>query len=207
MSKIKDNQTEFIIKEAANLFMERSIEEVTMVDIARSLGIGEATLYRYFGKKQTIVIKAATYIWEMQNEFFRGYIKSNINTTKTGFETLKITFGAFKEIYNFNNQYFKFLYEFDNYVKKEALNDLNDYDFVVRESKAFFDEAVLKGLSDGSIKKINYEEYYYTSTHALLSLCEKMTVNEKIIESDDLVNGYTQVVMLIDILLDYIKGE
>ena len=59
MSKIKDAQMNVILDEATKLFFEKSITNVTMSDIASEIGVGEATLYRYFGKKQNLVIKVA----------------------------------------------------------------------------------------------------------------------------------------------------
>ena len=59
MSKIKDAQMNVILDEATKLFFEKSITSVTMSDIASEIGVGEATLYRYFGKKQNLVIKVA----------------------------------------------------------------------------------------------------------------------------------------------------
>ena len=58
MNKIKDNTMNFIIEEALSLFMKKSITGVTMSDIAKEVEIGDATLYRYFKKKQNIVISA-----------------------------------------------------------------------------------------------------------------------------------------------------
>ena len=59
MSKLKENTLNFIVLEAKKLFLSSSINDVKMKDIALSVGIGEATLYRYFEAKENIVMQVA----------------------------------------------------------------------------------------------------------------------------------------------------
>ena len=57
---ITDAKTNFILDEALALFLERSVGEVTVRDIAVRAGVGEATIYRYFSTKHNLVCAAAT---------------------------------------------------------------------------------------------------------------------------------------------------
>lgn len=57
MNKIKDGKIDLIVKEAVPLFLEKSISDISMNEIAKFVGVGEATLYRYFQKKQNLVIQ------------------------------------------------------------------------------------------------------------------------------------------------------
>ena len=84
MTLLKKARYETIIKEAKNLFLERGIDAVTMADLASHLSIGEASLYRYFGKKQTLMIKAGIVIWE---EVYEMLEKRPLETT--GYENIK----------------------------------------------------------------------------------------------------------------------
>ena len=52
MNKIKDGKIDLIVKEAVPLFLEKSISDISMNEIAKFVGVGEASLYRYFQKKQ-----------------------------------------------------------------------------------------------------------------------------------------------------------
>ena len=53
---IRDVKLEFILNTATELFMTRSIGDVTIKDIADAAGVGEATVYRYFKTKNNIVV-------------------------------------------------------------------------------------------------------------------------------------------------------
>ena len=48
---LKDVKMNFLVDIATDLFICRSIQDVTIKDIAVSAQVGEATIYRYFGKK------------------------------------------------------------------------------------------------------------------------------------------------------------
>lgn len=50
-TKLKDAENRFIIETATRMFLGSSIDKVTMADIAREVGIGEATLYRRYSTK------------------------------------------------------------------------------------------------------------------------------------------------------------
>jgi AcrR family transcriptional regulator len=45
-----------ILREATRLFAERGYHDVRLIDIARALGIGKATIYRYFPSKQALFV-------------------------------------------------------------------------------------------------------------------------------------------------------
>ena len=71
---LKDVKVNFLVDVATELFVERSISEVTMKDIASAAEIGEATLFRYFGKKQAIVAMSVMKLQGIVNE---RYFKLN----------------------------------------------------------------------------------------------------------------------------------
>lgn len=50
---LKDAKIKYIIDRATELFLQRSVGEVTVKDISDAVGVGEATVYRYFGKSKT----------------------------------------------------------------------------------------------------------------------------------------------------------
>jgi len=46
-----------ILEHATSLFAQRGFHGVRLIDVARSLGIGKATLYRYFTSKQALFVE------------------------------------------------------------------------------------------------------------------------------------------------------
>lgn len=206
MSKAKENRINAVIKKASELFIEKSIEEVRVVDIANSLNIGEASIYRYFGKKENLVYKVAIYLWnEVKTKYFDYQL---IYKESSGLEQVKQFFNCFIDIYSNNQSFFIFINDFDNHIidKNIAMDDINEYEKELLTIKDIFDNIWNIGVNDKSIKaNINKEEIYFTYTHALLSICSKLS-KRAILHSDSLVSSIKQITLLIDVFIDYIKG-
>lgn len=87
MEKIKGERAgkiarrKIFLEKGFALFSERSIEAVTLQDVADASGHGIATLYRYFNSKPHFLVKIAEWKWA---EFFRENRKRRPNADFTG---------------------------------------------------------------------------------------------------------------------------
>ena len=52
-----------VMEKSYELFSEKSIEKVTIAEIARASGYGDMTVYRYFPTKPMLVVAVATWKW------------------------------------------------------------------------------------------------------------------------------------------------
>ena len=59
-----------ILEEAYRLFSEKSIEGVTMPEVAEASGVGRATVYRYYPTKLDLVVAIGTRTWD---EYIRSH--------------------------------------------------------------------------------------------------------------------------------------
>ena len=57
-----DALRERIVRAATALFAERGYEAVRLLDVARALGIGKATIYRYFDGKQALFVDCVEHV-------------------------------------------------------------------------------------------------------------------------------------------------
>lgn len=202
MNRIKDNTMNFIIDEATNLFLEKSIVSVTMSDIAKQVGVGEATLYRYFQKKQNIVMQASV---KLSKSVAADYFTPAENVN--GFESLKAFFSAYENVFTQHPQYFKFINELDAYIITEMVTEKSDYESSVNLYKEMFDKAYAKGLEDKSVKAVaDVEGFYYSTTHALLNLC-KFLSTKQVLNHDDIIDRNKEIRILVDVILASVKGE
>jgi len=202
MNRIKDNTMNFIVEEATKLFLDKSIVSVTMSDIAKRVGIGEATLYRYFQKKQNIVMQASV---KLSKSVVETYF--NLNTDTSGFTQLTSFYKAYEDIFSNHPDYFKFINELDAYIITENVSDKSEYETNINVYKEIFENAYKKGLSDNSVKKIeDISTFYYSTTHALLNLCKFLSTKQAIEQSKD-VKSSDEIKTLISIILAALKGE
>lgn len=201
MNKLKEAQMSFIVDEATKLFFAHRINEVTMGDIAKDLGIGEATLYRYFGKKANIVLMAAEKLsTRVVTEFFQT------EDSKSGYERVSDFYNSYLYIFNKDKGYYSFINQFDAYILTEKDMDLKQYGESVDSYKRIFISAFEDGLKDGSIKfDGDVELFYRSSTLALLSLCKKLATEDELIEEDKKYDAVSEIKALIEVFLYRIK--
>ena len=194
---LKEVKVNFIVDIAIDLFMCRSVSEVTIRDIAISAQVGEATIYRYFGNKQNLVMQAAMKLQSIVSEgFFR------LEKGKNGYEKLALFYESYYDIYLKHPNFYKFLNEFDAYIANEKSDDMNPYENAIDQYKAYYMEAYELGLKDGSVKKQNdIELFYFSTTHALLELCKKLAFKKAVLEQDKGEGKEKEIQCLIDIIL------
>ena len=197
---LKDAKVNFLVDMATDLFMSRSIQEVTIRDIAISAQVGEATIYRYFGKKQELVVQAAM---KLQSIVSSGYFK--LDDKSNGYQKLEAFYLSYLNIFDQHRNFYKFLSEFDAYMSTENKDVLNPYEDAIDQYKSAFMKAYEQGLKDGSIKEQeNIDLFYFSTTHAILELCKKLAL-KAVLNQDLAIEKLGEVRCLINIVLNELK--
>ena len=197
----KDLKASYIVDVATKLFLEHSIVDVTIKDIAEEAGIGEATIYRYFQKKQNIVLAS---VLKLKEKVLKGYF--DLSKGKTGFEKVEIFYHSYLNVFKDSPEYFHFINDFDAYMTAEAGVSLDEYEKEIDSFKINYLEAYELGLQDGSIRKVDdIEIVYFSTTHALLELCKKMAVSKALLKQDNSSKKAAELEYLIKIILDSLK--
>ena len=197
---LKDAKVNFLVDMATDLFMSRSIQEVTIRDIAISAQVGEATIYRYFGKKQELVVQAAM---KLQGIVSKDYFR--LDEKLNGFQKLEAFYLSYLNIFDNHRDFYKFLSEFDSYMSVENKDVLNPYENAIDQYKSAFMNAYKQGLKDGSVKEQeNIELFYFSTTHSILELCKKLAL-KAVLNQDLAIEKLGEVKCLINIVLDTLK--
>ena len=194
---LRDVKVNFLIDVATDLFMQRSIQEVTIKDIALKAQVGEATIYRYFGKKQAIVAQSAM---KLQTIVSKDYFQ--LQDKKNGYAKLEEFYKSYLRIFKNHSNFYKFLNEFDIYMSEERNDVLSPYETAIDQFRAAYMSAYQEGLKDGSIKKqSDIETFYFSTTHALLELCKKLAFRKAVLNQDNNIQKEDEIKCLIDIIL------
>ena len=201
--KLKDVKRKFFVDTAIKLFLLESIEKVTIKDIANEAGVGEMTIYRYFGKKTNIVADA---VMQLQEVVFTNYF--DIDNSKTGYEMLEMFYHTFLNVFNHRPEFFKFIKEFDIFMMNEDSNTLQEYEDELNKFKNVYVASYQKGVKDGSIKSVkDLDLFYFTSTHALIELCKKLSYSKGVLPQDEKIEKTKEITCLIDTFLHYVKNS
>lgn len=198
---LKDLKTNFLVDVATELFMSRSIGEVTIKDIAVAAQVGEATIYRYFGNKLNVVIQSALSIQKVvSQEFFK------LEKGKTGYDKLVLFYQSYYAIFAKYPHYYKFLDEFDSYMSNEHKSIIT-YESVIDSYKVIYMEAYELGLKDGSIKEQkDILLFYLATTHALLELSKKLASLKAVLSQDKHLEKKGEIQCLIDTITNSLKN-
>ena len=201
--KLKDVKKNFLVTTAIKLFLSNSIEKVTIKDIAEEAGVGEMTIYRYFGKKTNIVAEA---VMELQEVIYRDYFK--VNQYNTGYEMLESFYQTFLSVFKQRPDFFKFIREFDIYMMNEDSAFLQDYQDELTKFKNIYVSSYEIGIKDGSVKEMkDLDTFYFTSTHALIELCKKLSYAKGLLPQDERIEKSKEIKCLIDVFLTQFKNS
>ncbi len=201
-------RAESAVYSAAQLFLQRRIEDVKMTDIAQASGIGVASLYRWFGTKETLVIYAGALLWRDLGALFENIHTDPSFREKTGYAQIEALFGAYRVLFRKHADFIRFIADFDDYALRAPLNAqaLAEYEKSILNFYPHFLRAFQKGLADGSIRKdADPQLFYDTVNHAMMALSQKLLRGE--ILGQDRFGGSDEPDLLLTIALSWLAAE
>ncbi|MDV3427503.1 MAG: TetR/AcrR family transcriptional regulator [Bacillota bacterium] len=200
---------ENILEEALNEFCRKGIENTTIADVAKASEVGVASMYRYFSTKSDLVIGCASLFWEKEERIFTPALMTEEYKMLKGIEQIRVILQVFIKVFEQYGDFLKFIYEFDTYIRKEKIdpNGLMEYEKRIINIKPIFAQALEKGQKDHTINlKYNIDETYFTITHLLLSLSQKLAIYGDILEMDKAVEPKKQIEIAVDLLINSLKS-
>lgn len=193
---LKDAKSDYIIKVAKDLFLEKGINNVTIKDVALKAEMGEVTIYRYFSKKENLVVQAAI---ALEKEVFSKYFSVDHNLS--GYVQIERFYNSFLDVFNNMRNYFRFVHDFDSLIVANHLR-VEEYEKNIYNYYQVFMEAYNKGLEDGSVRKLNEPNLFYMATsHSILSLCVKMASDDVLVQ-DHNIDKTKEICVLILIIMN-----
>ncbi len=200
---LKEVKRQYLVNTAIDLFMSRSINEVTIKDIANQAGVGEATIYRYFGKKENIVLEAVLQLQKIVND---NYFQ--LDKGKTGYEKMELFYNSYLDVFNDRPLFYKFIKEFDAFMNSEDPTALHEYGQELEKYQADFINAYQLGLQDKTLKpQKDIELFYFATTHAMMELCKKLAIGQIVVEQDIYSDRVNEIKYLINIILHSLKNS
>ncbi len=203
---IKNLREDSIVYVAAELFLQEGIEKVKMTDVAERAEVGVASLYRYFGTKDGLVIRAGALLWRDLHTLFRGVYEAEDFAACAGIERIARLFGVYRTLYLEQPAFIRFVGDFDDFVirSRPGAEALHEYEASVLNFYPVFLEAYEAGIADGTVRPIADPRLYYDSVcHAVMSLTQKMLRGE-ILATDGFQNS-SELDLLLDMAERYLR--
>ncbi|MEK4630229.1 TetR/AcrR family transcriptional regulator [Solibacillus sp. FSL R7-0682] len=147
---VKQVKRQKMLVAAKHLFTENGFERTSMQKVADEAGVGVATLFRYFPKKEQLIIELVIEVIEGMLPHFEDINESNRN----GYEKMEAILDSYIDyIFTANRQAVTLLENFEYYVTYNPIEDelINTIRSTYIRIGRCVNEAINQGIEDGSI--------------------------------------------------------
>lgn len=195
-----------ILNAAKVLFEEKGIDNTTMQDIANEAGLGVATVFRLFSKKEKIVVAVAA---EGLKEILAVFQKAAA-LDLSALDKIEVLMNNFiDQLKNKEGDYIGILEDFDTYSSRlhEPIEDIEQFKQVYKKISGTFSSIVEEGKKDGSIRKdINIDASLITLINTFAVFAKKLTIQKSVFFIELDIEPEIQLEVLRQIIIDYLKA-
>lgn len=202
----KQVQTDKIIEAAKELFIEHGLNDVQMKDIAARSGAGVATVFRYFPKKDELIVEVAIQSLDAVETEFRRIVSMK----SSAFERLKLLLDTLldaQKVDHYKSARFREAFESYASFSTEPLPGIDRYLSRQREIVDLLGPLIEDGAKDGSINgAIPIKPLIITVINSYASFTNNVALKSSISYLDQDIQPEIQQQVLKKILLDYCRN-
>lgn len=183
-----EQRRKIMICNAFKLFCERGIESVKMSEIAKKSGISEATIYRYFGNKEILVLESFISSWDT----IMGNVNKIVEGTPdydllSGYEQMQIWIEGFRYLYQDSEDFVLFSYEAKLYLLRHGIKlDRFQQNALMQTFQGSCIAALDKGKEDGSIPvKEDSKDLFYAIWGTIRGYVVKIVIYNKLYKENN----------------------
>lgn len=192
-----------ILESAERIFSQKGIEKSTMQDVASEANIGIATLFRYFPRKEKLIVAVATRMLEPMLDYFK-YVA---DLPLTCLEKIEMLFDFF--IQDQNHLSIIFMVNFESYAShlNEPVEDVLDFNTLNRKIWHEYSRIIQNGVEDGSIRAgLPVKETLITLMNSFALFSRKLTMKKNILLLESDLDSDKQLELLKQIFLEHLKA-
>lgn len=209
-SKRQENrqlQTDKIVKAAKELFTERGLNDVQMKDVAERAGAGVATVFRYFPKKDELIVEVAIRSLDSVEAEFRRIVSME----SSAFDRLELLLDTLLDAQKADHyKAARFREAFESYAsfRTEPLPEIDRYLARQRQIMDLLEPLITDGENDGSINRsIAIKPLIVTVINSYSSFTNNVALKSSISYLDQDIQPDIQQQVLKKILLDYCRAH
>ena len=168
-----------LLQKGYELFSTKSIEAVSMRDVASAVGCGSVTIYRYYGSKPVFVVAVATWKLEQFQEWNHKRRPKADFEGMTAAEIFEFYLDSFLMLYKNYKDFLRFNQFFNVYVESEHIDTetLQPYQKMIEKLQAQFHVIYLKAEQDKTLRTDEPEEKVFCKTlHLMLAAVTRYAV-------------------------------
>lgn len=202
----KQLQTDKIVEAAKELFTERGLNDVQMKDVAKRAGAGVATVFRYFPKKDELIVEVAIRSLDAVEAEFQRIISMKSSAFER-LEQLLDTLLDAQKAEHYKSARFREAFESYASFRTEPLPEIDRYLARQRQIMDLLEPLIQDGQQDGSINRsIPAKPLIVTIINSYSSFTNNVALKSSISYLDQDIQPETQQKVLKKILLDYCRA-
>ncbi|ALS76511.1 TetR family transcriptional regulator [Planococcus rifietoensis] len=202
----KQLQTDKIVEAAKELFTERGLNDVQMKDIAERAGAGVATVFRYFPKKDELIVEVAIRSLDAIEAEFQRIISMKSSAFER-LEQLLDTLLDAQKAEQYKSARFREAFESYASFRTEPLPEIDRYLARQRQIMDLLEPLIQDGQRDGSINSsIPAKPLIVTIINSYSSFTNNVALKSSISYLDEDIQPETQQQVLKKVLLDYCRA-
>ena len=164
-----------LVEDAFHIFAEKTIDKLSMNEVADACGVGIATLYRHFSTKNALVLAVSTWAWE---QAIRRSVRTQ-GSGKSAAEDYEYFLDSFLTLYRDHRDVLRFNQFFNVYVQSEEIapEQMSPYMTVIGALAERFHGVYERGRRDGTLRTdVPERELFSTSLHLMLAAVTRYAV-------------------------------
>lgn len=201
----KQQRRQNIIEIAKDLFLEKGVQNIQMQDVATAADIGIATLFRYFPKKEYLVIAATNAITDEMATDVGKIVEQTMTAYEKTEQILDYYMGMTKDPQLRLAKYFE---SFDLYEKIAEESPEQYAEYLSARSKLARILLTLgeQGKQDGSLRSdVNLDVFIITMVQNFSLFTYKSSLTKHDTNLSSLLSADKQLAMMKDVFLRYIQ--
>ncbi|MFF2176586.1 TetR/AcrR family transcriptional regulator [Lysinibacillus sp. NPDC058147] len=200
----KQQRRQNIIHIAKNLFLEQGVQNIQMQDVAAATGVGIATIFRYFPKKEYLVIAVANTITDEMATDIGQIVKQTVPAYEKIEQILDYYISGTKDP---QLRLAKFFESFDLYEKigTESTEQYAEYLFARSKLASILLTLAEQGKQDGSLRlDVDLDVFIITMVQNFSLFTFKSSLTTHDTNLSTLLSTDKQLTMMKDVFLSYI---
>lgn len=201
----KQQRRQNIIEIAKDLFLEKGVQNIQMQDVATAADIGIATLFRYFPKKEYLIIAATNAITDEMATDVGKIVEQTMTAYEKTEQILDYYMGMTKDPQLRLAKYFE---SFDLYEKIAEESPEQYAEYLSARSKLARILLTLgeQGKQDGSLRSdVNLDVFIITMVQNFSLFTYKSSLTKHDTNLSSLLSVDKQLAMMKDVFLRYIQ--
>ncbi len=202
---IRSMRESSIVEAAKGLFAQKGFDKTTMQDIADAIPLGIATVFRYFAKKEKLIVAVACSILRSQEEAFRE-VNEREGTCMDKLSRLFDLFISFQQEEHREN--IRLIEAFESWAALLGDSDhmLEEYRTAFATNRELFGAILAQGKTDGSIRNdISVDDTLLTLINVFGSFTQKVSLSRNLASIQEATQRDNQLAVLKNVFLDYLQ--